>query len=119
MEVHQEVLHLSGEDERLSVSPDAEFRLAVPQEVAKVDMEKLASIVLQHVVARMTVPDAEDIGGNGLPCERLQVALVVFGQLGFEIFFVLELEDQLLPLDGLQEVLHNALLVVRAEKSGA
>ena len=57
-EVLQEVLHLSRQDERLTITLEAELSLAMAKEVAKVDVEELAGLVLEHEVAGMAITNA-------------------------------------------------------------
>jgi hypothetical protein len=57
MEVLHEKVKLLGENEQLSIPREAMLFLPVVQEVTKIDVKELSSVLLDQVIARMPISD--------------------------------------------------------------
>ena len=68
-EIFEEVVHLVGEDKRLSISQEAYLFLSPAQEVTEVNMEEGTSRPVKHVISRVSIANSKHIGGHALPSQ--------------------------------------------------
>ena len=57
-EVFEEVVHLVGQDERLTIAQEAYLFLAPPQEVTEINVEKGACRLVKHVVPWVSIANS-------------------------------------------------------------
>ena len=87
------------------------------KEVPEVDVEKLASLILEHEIARVTISDAEDVSCNALASKRVEVVCMVGVKFSSECVVATRVGEAILHADVVEEVVDHALLVERAQKS--
>ena len=115
LEVPQEVKHLLGKDEGLSITAPTQLALAMSEEVTKVNVEELPCFVFEHVIAWMTISDTQDIGCNSLASKRLKVMKMVVFQFSKELCLGLGvLGYELFLRNSVNEVVHHAFFIVWA-----
>jgi hypothetical protein len=107
--VLEEILQFLRKNEWLTITQEASFDLSVTKEMSEVDMEELASVLLQHEVSRVSITDSEYVRGYTLASERLHEVVVVGVELLVDFAVVRSLDELATAL--LHEEMHDALLV--------
>lgn len=107
--VDKEVVQLIAVNEGFSVAREPGFDFGMSQEVAEVDVEELARVVVEHVVARMAVSNSKHVRSHALAGEGFQKRPVILLEAFFDGLFLRRFRELLLNCNFLEEKVHHRL----------